>query len=189
MEDYGYGYGYENEQFNMNKKTNKLTSNELIGVLFFLLCTCIILSLIAYFAFQVEKANDPNFSTQKFYGTNKEPGEVFKAIGVGMIKGMVFGFIDNAGLFFGMRALDPLFEKKFPDGKHTLVKAGLGNTFSDIVGNLSGIFISSMVTTSTKVSEHPFWAETLGLLVGCLVGLYLPWYSLKHFILPNPNPR
>ena len=51
-----------------------------------------------------------------------------KTILVGMASGIVFGFIDNAGLYFGMDKLDPLFDAM---GAGTLAKSGLGNTFSD----------------------------------------------------------
>ena len=34
-----------------------------------------------------------------------------KTVMVGMVSGMVFGFIDNAGLFLGMDVLDPFFSK------------------------------------------------------------------------------
>ena len=100
-----------------------------------------------------------------------------------MTSGFVFGLIDNGGLFFGMDALEPLFEKYFPDGQHDLVKSGLGNTFSDAVGGFMGTFVGTIVQNVTRIDEYPFWAEAVGLVLGCLVGVYLPWTLMKKTLV------
>ena len=85
-----------------------------------------------------------------------------------MVSNVVFGFIDNAGLFFGMDALDPFF----PKGK--LTKAGLGNTFSDALGSFLGTFSCSIIGNTTGIKDTPLWSEVVGIIVGCLLGLYIP---------------
>lgn len=88
----------------------------------------------------------------------------------GMMANIVFGIIDNGGLFFGMSALDPFL----PSGE--LTRAGLGNTFSDGLGAFLGSFTSVMIKTVTKVEDTPLWADAFGIVVGCLIGLYVPRY-------------
>ena len=98
-------------------------------------------------------------------------------IGVSMVFGVIFGFIDNAGLFFGMDALDPHVKKVSKDSK---VAAGIGNTFSDVVGAFAGSFAGSVVTSIFKEQiggdcfEGPMWAEAVGIFVGCIIGIVIP---------------
>ena len=97
---------------------------------------------------------------------------------VSMAFGVVFGFIDNAGLFFGMDALDPYFKKVSKDEK---VVAGLGNTFSDVVGAFAGSFAGSIIKkqfetvfNNIECFEGPMWAEAVGIFVGCGLGVVIP---------------
>jgi hypothetical protein len=101
---------------------------------------------------------------------------------VGMSSGFIFGFVDNAGLFFGMDALDGVFSKHLPYGREDKVKAGYGNTFSDVVGSFLSKFIARIVESRTKVTDYPIWSETLGVFIGCLVGIAVP-----RMILGSPK--
>jgi len=97
-------------------------------------------------------------------------------IGVSMVFGIIFGFIDNAGLFFGMEALDPYVSKVSKDPK---VAAGIGNTFSDVIGAFAGSFAGSIVTSMAKAQigdcfEGPMWAEAVGIFFGCGLGIVIP---------------
>ena len=98
------------------------------------------------------------------------PFPTLSSIVTGMMANIVFGIIDNGGLFFGMSALDPFL----PSGE--LTRAGLGNTFSDGLGAFLGSFTSVMIKTVTKVEDTPLWADAFGIVVGCLIGLYVPRY-------------
>ena len=91
-----------------------------------------------------------------------------QSILVGMGSGMVFGFIDNAGLWFGMDALDPIL----PGGE--LTKAGLGNTFSDFLGSFLATFIGNIIANKTGVENTPIWSESIGVVTGCLLGILIP---------------
>jgi len=91
-----------------------------------------------------------------------------KEILVGMSSSFVFGFIDNGGLFFGMDALDPFL----PGG--TITKAGVGNTYSDALGSILGSFIGGSIENYTGLKYAPLWAQSVGLVLGCLVGILVP---------------
>lgn len=92
------------------------------------------------------------------------------SIMTGMMANIVFGIIDNGGLFFGMSALDPFL----PKGE--LTRAGLGNTFSDGLGAFLGSFTGVMIKSLTKIEDTPLWADAFGIIIGCLIGLYVPRY-------------
>jgi hypothetical protein len=92
----------------------------------------------------------------------------FKQILVGMVFGIVFGFVDNAGLWFGMDSLDSYL----PSGK--LTKAGFGNAYSNTLGTLLGTFISIMMIKVTNTEKNPIWTEFIGVIMGCMLGIYIP---------------
>lgn len=85
-----------------------------------------VVSLVAIFAFgawaysssknavkeKKENLDDSDYSVSDFLGFDKLVD--LKALGVGMAAGIVFGLIDNGGLWFGMDALDPVFDSKIP---------------------------------------------------------------------------
>ena len=127
--------------------------------------------MLAYNAANAEhKKRNPmggDLSLMKFLNSGIDNPSL-KAILVGMSSGVVFGFIDNAGLFFGMDALDPYL----PGGP--LSKAGYGNTFSDALGSFLSVFIGNLIQKSTGIENTPMWAESVGIIAGCLVGIYIP---------------
>ena len=92
-----------------------------------------------------------------------------KSVLVGMASGAVFGFIDNAGLYFGMSNLDP-YMKEYTEN----ARAGLGNTFSDALGSFISVFIGMMIQKWSGINSSPIWAESLGLILGCLIGIKIP---------------
>lgn len=115
------------------------------------------------------------------WDTDAKQQEFLKNVFAGMAGGIVFGFIDNAGLWFGMDSLDPYL----PDNK--LVSAGLGNTYSDFLGAFLGTFISVIVRNEMNVSldKAPIWADVIGVVIGCLIGIAIPsgvttvWASVR----------
>ena len=98
----------------------------------------------------------------------------FKALMLGMFSSMAFGFIDNAGLFFGMDVLS----KYLPGKNDELVRAGWGNTFSDGVGAFLGAFIGKIVTMSSGFQGGPVYADFVGIVIGCIMGIYIPKYIM-----------
>jgi len=132
---------------------------------------CILITGVAAFAVTnamlTSRGNDTiTFGT--FFG-----GKVLAGSMVGMSSGLVFGFLDNFGLFFGMDLLDPLIQK-FPMGTEPLVVAGYGNTFSDMVGAFMGVFVGKMIQEITDVRDYPIWSEAIGIFFGCLLGCFIP---------------
>ena len=101
---------------------------------------------------------------------NNDSKVTLKQVLIGMSFGMIFGFIDNFGLWYGMDYLDPYL----PGGN--LTKAGYGNTYSDFIGSTMGTSISIILNTLYPVEEAPIWVNSLGIILGCLLGLYIPRY-------------
>ena len=116
---------------------------------------------------KIEKG-EPEVSLLEF--VNNGTSVSIKQIIIGMSFGMIFGFIDNFGLWYGMDYLDPYL----PGGN--LTKAGYGNTYSDFIGSTMGTSISIILNTLYPVEEAPIWVNSLGIILGCLLGLYIPRY-------------
>jgi len=134
-----------------------------------LVAVCVILIAIStYFAYQSEKEKEgkQNLTLMEFLSIDKMPK--MNNILVGMASGLVFGFIDNAGLYLGMDALDPFFSSD------PLIRAGQGNTFSDLIGSFLGTFIGLYIKNKSGIDDYPVWSESIGIVIGCLIGVYLP---------------
>ena len=132
-----------------------------------LIGTIVLISFFGFLAFQIKKQKNPDITLKEFLNSGKEPPSM-KTILIGLVFGIVFGFIDNAGLWFGMDALD----KYLPGGP--LTKAGYGNTYSDFLGATLGTFIGIIFKTLMPVDNIPIWADTIGILIGCLLGIFIP---------------
>jgi|TARA_B110000261_G_scaffold135564_1_gene153086 hypothetical protein len=98
------------------------------------------------------------------------PFPTLLSIFTGMAANIVFGMIDNGGLFFGMDALTPFL----PEGE--LTRAGIGNTVSDGLGAFLGTFSGIIIKSITKIDDTPIWSDAIGIVIGCLIGLYVPKY-------------
>jgi hypothetical protein len=142
----------------------------------------LLIVVFGYLAFKSfkEKVQAEEDRTPSFYEfMNGTTGKIpVKSILIGMVSGMVFGFIDNAGLFFGMDALDGPLANAYPgQGKLAeLMRSGWGNTYSDALGSFLSVFIGRIVADKTGVTNTPIWAESIGLVFGCILGIYIPRY-------------
>ena len=88
----------------------------------------------------------------------------------------VFGFIDNFLMVVFGDQIDAAFVSV--GVSNTMLAAGLGNTFSDAIGIMSGRFVEQMIYRRVpKVPEGALsrvkvlTAETVGIILGCLLGL------------------
>lgn len=107
---------------------------------------------------------------------DKEVNETFvskaliniKRFSVGSSFMVVFGLIDNLGLFIGMDAIEDWIMKIGFDAQ---VAAGIGNTFSDAVGALFGGIIATGLYKLLKVKGE---GTTVQQLVGVVIGCMLP---------------
>jgi len=91
-----------------------------------------------------------------------------KSLVVGLTFGIVFGFIDNFGLWVGISEL----ERYMPGG--VKVKAALGNTYSDGIGALLGTFVSIIAKDlydSEDLENDPLWVNPIGIIIGCIIGI------------------
>ena len=114
-----------------------------------------------------EKKHGKSLSFYEFINAGKIDNNFFKRVMVGIGTGIVFGILDNSGLWFGMHALDPIL----PNGP--LTRAGYGNVFSDTVSAFLATFAGNIISNVTKVTEDtPIWADAVGTFIGCLIGLY-----------------
>lgn len=116
----------------------------------------------------------------------------------GLVFGLVFGFIDNAGLISGLEALDTPFgviSKLLigspPSDKNSLklyneklegTTSGLGNLFSDGLGVTLGAFFGNLAKTlfPSKISQ-PIWVDMVGVSLGCILGIVIP-ITLKNLV-------
>ena len=91
-----------------------------------------------------------------------------KTVIIGLVFGIVFGFLDNFGLWIGLSKL----QKYFPGGVKT--KSALGNTYSDFIGATIGTTISMIAVDLFNFSDDdvPIWVNTLGIIIGCILGLF-----------------
>ncbi len=90
---------------------------------------------------------------------------------------VVFGFIDNFLMVIFGDSIDAAFVSI--GVSNTLLAAGLGNTLSDAVGILSGRWVEKVVHRRLPVIEDGtlsknqiIGAETVGVIAGCLIGLF-----------------
>lgn len=147
----------------------------------------------------VESQN--TFEIGKFLGVPDT--NVFWNLYAGLILGLIFGFLDNFGLFYGMGALDSFFyefgtniaagvmylcrhEKK--NNKLILrdihavtsdLMAGLGNTFSDLLGVSLGTAALEIAKAGLNV-DPAFWVlDLVAIVLGCLLGCFMP-VLVKH---------
>ena len=88
----------------------------------------------------------------------------------------VFGVgIDNAGMFFGMDALEPFLPRE------GFVAAGIGNTYSSVLGAFLAAFLSNVIKIATGVDTVPVWSDAAGIVVGAILGIYIPPIIIDMF--------
>ena len=144
--------------------SKSITFEDKKKLLIFLTICLILILVVGFIAYKASgKSNVLNF-------LDIRPFPSLLAIITGMFANIIFGIIDNGGLFFGMSALDPFL----PEGE--LTRAGLGNTFSDGLGAFLGTFSGVIIKSITKIEDTPLWSDAVGIVIGCLIGLYVPKY-------------
>ena len=83
----------------------------------------------------------------------------------------VFGIIDNLGLLVGMSAIENFIKSI---GYSSLVAAGIGNMFSDVIGAICGGIISSILYKVLKVEgTGTILQQTVGVCVGCMIPVFI----------------
>ena len=135
-------------------------------MLFSISYICII--LLGGISFVLDKDFDnKNLSFLDYINNGPINANFWKTVLVGLGSGITFGFIDNAGLWFGMDALDPILPKG------TLTKAGFGNVYADTLSAFLATFAGKIISTITNTDHTPLWADAVGTAIGCLIGLFV----------------
>ena len=122
---------------------------------------------------------NPNDITFTIY-LNKGKLPTVRNLLIGLVFGVMFGFMDNFGLWIGLEEL----QKYMPGGVKT--RAALGNTYSDFLGATMGTFVASIVTditgfTDDDANDTPIYITTVGILIGCILGMVIgKLVTIKH---------
>ncbi len=142
-----------------------------LHLLKFIIGNIIIVSIFLFSAFAVRNRRLRNKKQKEQtlleFINNGHSGNM-KSIFVGLIFGIVFGFIDNFGLWIGISEL----ERYMTGGVR--IKAALGNTYSDGIGALLGTFVSIIAKDlydSDETENDPLWVNPIGIVIGCVVGI------------------
>jgi hypothetical protein len=167
---------------------------------------------VAFSAWGASVYHNTAFDASAFFGIPSV--DVFWSIYCALILGLVFGFLDNFGLFFGMSALDASFysfganvsasllgrfrgvpkeqaeQVEMLNELHEMTSdlmSGLGNTFSDLLGVALGTAALEIAKSGLGV-EPTFWLlDLVAIVLGCLLGAFLP-VLLKHSEIISKNP-
>lgn len=143
-----------------------------IEILYFILINIILIGGIIYVAYMYHnKTALQNKQKKKTFieFINKGQSLSIKGVLIGLSFGIVFGFMDNFGLWLGIDKL----EKYMPGGVKT--KAALGNTYSDFLGATMGTSVSIMLNDylgNPEDADQPIWLNTIGIIIGCFIGLF-----------------
>ena len=140
-----------------------------------LIALVLIIFFTGYLSFITERKKDKNITFKQFIIGKKDDLKIKIVLG-GIMFGVIFGFMDN---YFLITGLD-LFDKYLPNDPK--LKAGWGNTFSDFIGSTLGTFISVICINMLNINETqiPIWANSFGMIIGCIIGMYLPYYVKKY---------
>jgi hypothetical protein len=188
---------------------SKFTNNKIKGIMFFFIYSLITLATMAFKFEQIKyykksKFVDSNIINFNMYFTKGlDEKKIYSSVDLsiiipGLVFGLVFGFIDNAGLISGLEALDTPFSviSKLligspPSDKNSLklyneklegTTSGLGNLFSDGLGVTLGAFFGNLAKTlfPSKISQ-PIWVDMVGVSLGCILGIVIP-ITLKNLV-------
>jgi hypothetical protein len=142
---------------------NKILIFWTVTIIIILVCICISFTLVNN---KRKKDKKTPFSLMKFLN-NDQPLTV-KNLLVGMSFGVIFGFIDNASLWIGLDT----FKKHIPGS--ILVQSGWANTYSSTLAATIGTTVFITLKHVLNVSDSPIWLNSFGILIGCILGLYVP---------------
>jgi hypothetical protein len=157
-----------------------MNKNTMLIILYFSFLFSLIF-IFGYIAFKIQKKNEKKKNktreyTVKDFLIGKEENLTFTIILSGLIFGIIFGFLDN---FFLISGLD-IFESILP--RNSKLRAGWGNTYSDLVGSILGTFVSYALISYLEIDQNniPLWTNSVGMIIGCILGMYIPYFFMKN---------
>lgn len=143
----------------------------LVGAIVFLLLT-------GWLSFSLRKCSaDKKCSFWEWFNSGPV---TWRSVGLGFGTGIAFGGIDNALLFFGISALDSVFQR-LPGGLSPVVNAAYGNAFSSSISAFGAAFIGQAIADISGQNSTTLWAESIGVFVGGLIGIIIPSLILSTF--------
>ena len=136
----------------------------------FVLMNVLVIFVLSLISYKVYERTSTDKKTYKEFIVGKKMS--FKGIMVGLSFGIVFGFLDNMGLMIGIDTLTKNFKMD------NMAKSAFGNTYSDFIGATVGTFISIILKQILDYDDddEPIWLNSLGIVIGCLLGYYVPTY-------------
>ena len=142
-------------------------------MILFIIINIIVILTLSVVAYQTQRKKHPKKTYKDFIvGKKLSP----KKLLIGLSFGIIFGFLDNVGLIIGIEKLT----KKL--NLDEIGQSAIGNTYSDFIGATVGTFISLILKHTFDVEEdpdEPFWLDTMGIVIGCLLGYYIPKMFMK----------
>jgi len=187
---------------------SKFSNNKIKGIMIFFIYSLITLATMAFKFEQIKYYKESNFDSNiinfnMYFTKGLDEKKIYSSVDLsiiipGLVFGLVFGFIDNAGLISGLEALDTPFSviSKLligspPSDKNSLklyneklegTTSGLGNLFSDGLGVTLGAFFGNLAKTlfPSKISQ-PIWVDMVGVSLGCILGIVIP-ITLKNLV-------
>lgn len=144
----------------------------------FILINIFIVGILLLAAYKVRKRKMKKEGKDVSFGHFINGSSInMKSTLIGLVFGIVFGFIDNFGLWFGIESLS----KYMPGG--VKMKAALGNTYSDgvgaIVGTFLAIIIKDLFNFDGDEDNKAIWINPVGIVIGCLLGIVVGKAFLK----------
>ena len=136
----------------------------------FILMNVLVIFVLSVISYKVYERTSKDKKTYKEFIVGKKMS--MKGMMVGLSFGIVFGFLDNLGLLIGMDTLTKNFKMD------STQKSAFGNTYSDFIGATVGTFISIILKQLLNYDgdDEPIWLDSLGIVIGCLLGYYVPVY-------------
>lgn len=136
----------------------------------FILMNVLVIFVLSVISYKVYERTSKDKKTYKEFIVGKKMSA--KGIMVGLSFGIVFGFLDNLGLLVGMDTLTKNFKMD------NTQKSAFGNTYSDFIGATVGTFISIILKQILNYdgNDEPIWLDSFGIVIGCLLGYYVPMY-------------
>ena len=134
----------------------------------FIIYNILFILIFLFIAYYINiKTNNKNISIIEYLNGGMSKLPAFKNIFLGLLFGIIFGFIDNLGLWIGI--------SKFSQhlGGSEQFRAGIGNTYSDFIGAVLGTFIASIAKDLFNYNDDitPLWLNIIGILIGCILGI------------------
>lgn len=142
----------------------------------FLSCFTFLTFGISWVLMAMYDKNPDNVTLSRFFDAKFSiPNNIL----VGLSQGLIFGFIDNFGMYLGLDSLEDILKNKY-GMTNKIVRSGVGNLYSSIFGSMMGASLSKGIKESTGISQTPWWSDTFGILIGSVLGIYIPSLVMKQ---------